>query len=528
MKTFDYIIIGGGTAGCVLANRLSKNPNHSVLLLEAGHNSSHIFSQLPVGQAKVVGNPNWDWQFLAEPDLSCANRQMRWPAGKCLGGSSSINGMVYVRGHKLDYDHWHSLGNQGWAYEEVLPFFKKMELFAYGDLNYRGDCGPLKVREIIKPHPLTQVFIAAAQELKIPFNPDYNSREQEGVGICQTNQTKRIRHSTAAAYLKPARHRKNLIVLTKAFVHKIHLLNQRAYRVSVQLSHGLEDFFATKEIILCAGSIQSPKILLQSGIGSPEELHSSCIHALPGVGKNLQEHPNTWISAFVNTSTYNTDLHIWRATKHLRQWLIKGGGAIATPIAHAICFIKTALGIQQPDIQIHFTPFSYEFDNGKLSLTKRPAIVLTPNICRPVTRGSITLSSADPTSPPLINYQALAEEKDVETLVAGCRIARKIINTSAFKPYLVAERFPGKDVDDVQLIDYIRHHSSLGYHPAGTCKMGCDPMAVVDASLKIHGLMGLRVADASIMPVITSGNTNAPTIMIAEKAAYLILQEHSK
>ncbi|CDZ77402.1 Alcohol dehydrogenase [acceptor] [Legionella massiliensis] len=525
MKNFDFIIVGGGTAGCIIANRLSANPNYSVLLIEAGRNANHLFTKLPVGQSRIVANKNWDWRLPAQADSSCANREAIWPAGKCLGGGSSINGMVYVRGHRLDFDNWQALGNEGWSYADVLPYFKKIESFQELTSPYRGTTGLLKVREVIKPHALTRVFIEAAQELRIPFNPDYNGKEQEGVGICQTNQSKRWRQSTAEAYLKPAAKRKNLTIISEATVHKINFSAKTAQSVSVYLKGGLELFHATKEIILCAGTMNSAKLLLQSGVGPADELFSQCIHPLKGVGKNLQEHPNSWLSALVNLSTYNTDLHPWRGLKHLWQWLSQGGGALATPIAHALCFLKTRKDLYQPDIQIHFTPFSYELIKGKLSLSKQAAFVLTPNICRPKTRGFIKLQSVDPKHPPLISYQALANEQDVQTLLAGCQFARKLMQSKAFKPYVLSERFPGGNINSEQeWIDYLRNHSSLGYHPVGSCKMGNDESAVVDSSLRVHGLQRLRVADASIMPVITSGNTNAPTMMIAEKAADLILR----
>lgn len=523
MKKFDFIIIGGGTAGCVLANRLSANSKYSVLLIEAGRNADSMMVKLPVGQSLIVGNKNWDWQFKAEPDSSCIGREFIWPAGKCLGGGSSINGMVYVRGHRLDYDNWASLGNKGWGYKDVLPYFKKIESYKNSSSPYRGVEGPLSVREVIKPHPLARTFIDAAQELNIQFNPDYNGEDQEGVGICQTNQTKRLRHSTAHAYLEEALNRKNLTVLTHASVHKINIEEKSAHSVTLLFEGALHTFCADKEVILCAGGINSPKLLLQSGIGPSRELFTPCIHELPGVGKNLQEHPNAWISGYVNVYTYNIDILPWRGIRHLWQWITKGGGALATPIAHAVCFVKTNAQLLQPDIQIHFTPFSYELVNGKLSLTKRPAVVLTPNICRPKTRGYIKLQSGNPAHAPLISYQALADDGDVQTLLGGCKIARKILNSKAFAPYLVSERFPGEQIDsDAQWIDYIRANSSLGYHPVGTCSMG----SVVDFELKVYGIRKLRIADASIMPTITSGNTNAPTIMIAEKAADLVLKEH--
>jgi choline dehydrogenase len=524
---YDFIIIGGGTAGCVLANRLSENTQHKVLLIEAGKSSNKLFSLIPVGQSTIVGNKNWDWQYQALADSSCANREFTWPGGKCLGGSSAINGMVYVRGHRLDYDHWAELGNQGWDYQSLLPYFKKIEQFTEGSEEYRGREGLVNVRKVIKPHALTYAFLAAAQELNIPLNPDYNAYEQEGVSVCQTNQSKRLRQSTAFTYLKNARHRSNLTVLENAVVEKIHIVNAKAVSVAVIQDNQSHIFYADKEIILSAGSIGSPKILLQSGIGPHNELFTACIHDLKGVGKNLQEHPNAWISCYVNQSTYNTDLYPWRGVKHVWQWLKNGGGAIATPIAHALCFIKTHTDLAQPDIQIHFTPFSYELTRGKLSLTKKPAIVLTPNICRPKTRGFIKLKDADIHSQPMISYQALKEEKDIYTLLAGCQFVRKLLQTKAFSPYIVKERSPGKSISqEKDWIHYLRTHSSLGYHPVGTCKMGKDELAVVDHYLKVHGINGLRIADASIMPVITSGNTQVPVMMIAEKAADLILKDY--
>ncbi len=529
---WHYIIVGAGSAGCVLAHRLSANPKHRVLLLEGGGPDSSPFVRVPAGEIKAILNPRLNWMYMSERDPTLNDREAMWPGGKVLGGSSSINGMIYLRGQREDYDDWgRTLGNSGeWSYRDVLPYFKKMETNPFGATEYHGDSGPLHVSNVPTPHGLTRIFIESAQQVGIPFNPDVNGERQEGVGPHQGTIRRGRRNSTAQAYLKPARGRPNLHVITGAKVDRVIFEGRRAVGVRFSQNGQTRDERADGEVILSAGAIASPAILMRSGIGPAGELGThgiAVVHAAPGVGQNLQEHPIAWVSGYVSLSTYNLQLTPYHFVKHGLNWLVMGRGPAASPISQAIAFLRTRPKEEtRPDIQLHFTPTGYEFGPDGLALLKRAAVTVPANVCRPKSRSELTLRSASPDDPPRIKSRLLADEDDVRRMIDGCRIARSILEAPAFKPYYQGPCMPAPDVrSDDELKAYLRQYTLPAYHPVGTCKMGIDTMAVVDGRLRVIGVERLRVVDASIMPLLTSSNTNAPTIMIGEKGADMILAD---
>ncbi|QEA37735.1 choline dehydrogenase [Pistricoccus aurantiacus] len=525
---YDYIVIGAGSAGCVMANRLSEDPETSVLLLEAGGRDWNPWIHVPVGYFKTMHNPATDWCYMTEPDAGIANRQLQWPRGKVLGGSSSLNGLLYIRGQRQDYDDWAQQGNEGWDYASVLPYFKKSERQSRGEDDYHGVDGPLRVSDLRLRREIAERFIEAAKAIGIPENQDANGKEQEGVGYFQQTAYKGFRWSTAKAFLRPARKRKNLTVMTRAQTKKLLLDNKRAYGVVFQQRDEEKTVRARKEIILSSGAIGSPQILQNSGIGDPEHLQDvgvECVHELPGVGENLQDHLQVRLVFKTSCSTLNDEVrHPLKQFMVGTQYAFTRTGPLTLAASQVYIFTKSREGLDRPDIQFHMQPLSAD----KPAEGVHPFSAFTSSVCqlRPHSRGRVRITSSDPMKYPAIHPNYLSAEEDQKVVVDAVKVARRIAEAKPLAEVITGEYVPGEQFQtDEELLDAARQFSQTIYHPVGTCKMGSDDMAVVDAQLRVHGLKGLRVVDASIMPTIVSGNTNAPTIMIAEKAADMIKKD---
>jgi choline dehydrogenase-like flavoprotein len=519
-QSYDYIIVGAGSAGCVLAARLSEDPQASVLLLEAGGPDDAREIHIPAAFSKLFKGP-LDWNYETEPEPRLNNRRLYWPRGKVLGGSSSINAMIYVRGNPLDYDCWKSFGNDGWGFADVLPYFKKSENQERGASEFHGTGGPMNVADLRTVNPLTQAFLAGAEELGILRNPDFNGARQEGAGLNQVTQRDGRRVSAADAFLKPAMKRPNLTVLTRVHATRAHLEKNRAVGIAYVNEGAAQEARARGEVILAGGSINSPQLLLLSGIGPADEVRRSGVtpvHDLPGVGKNLQDHLMVSVGSLC---TKAVSLESAESLGNFMRYIFLKSGPLVSNVAEAGLFLRTRPDLRVPDLQLLFGP-AYYVNHGLTRLQKH-AFGFGPTLITPESRGEITLRSPNPLEAPAIRANYLASDADLRTLVEGVRLARRIVATKAFDPYRGEEMTPGKSVaSEEEIADFIRAESQTLYHPVGTCKMGNDAAAVVDARLRVRGLDGLRVVDASVMPKIPAGNTNAPTIMIAEKAAEMI------
>jgi choline dehydrogenase len=519
---YDYIIIGAGSAGCVLANRLSEDPSVRVLLLEAGGRDRSLKIKIPAAFPEQF-HSKLDWDFATEPEPHVDGRSLYIPRGKALGGSSSMNAMLYVRGRPLDYDGWEAQGAPGWGYSSVLPYFIKAEDNVRGASAYHGAGGPLHVAEQRSPRPMSARLLAASEAAGIPRVADYNGPEQDGASMFQVTQKDGRRFSAADAYLRPASKRPNLEVRTNATVLGVELEGTRA--VGVRLGRrrgGVELVRAEREVLLSAGAIGSPQLLLLSGIGAPDELRTAGVqarHELPGVGRNLQDHP--FVTVLWEVSDTNT-LYGADKPKPLAEWLLRRSGKLSSTVAEVVAFARTRGGLPAADIQFHMGAAYYE-DHGAKTYDGN-CMVIAPVLVSPQARGQVWLRSADPRAKPRIVTNTLSEPDDLRSLVAGVRLARAIAAQEPLRSTLVEELEPGgANVDDADLEADVRRRLMLIYHPVGTARMSdTHPQAVVDSQLRVHGLQGLRVIDASIMPTITGGNTNAPTIMIAERGADLI------
>ena len=528
MKVFDYVIVGGGSSGCVLANRLSENPNVTVCLIEAGPSDRSPFIHIPLGLLKTQNDPIINWRFSSAPQKQLKGRELYLPRGKTLGGSSSINGMIYIRGHRLDYDEWSNMGNMGWDFKNVLPYFLKSENNeSFFEGPFHGKQGPLNIRHLKKINPLHQDFLSSAESLQYKINPDFNGAAQEGFGIYQVTQKNGRRNSTSQAFLKPIKNRKNLKILLNSIVTKINLENLSATGVSV-VTNGLNTTYtARREVILAAGTFISPKLLLLSGIGSSQELKKNgitVVHHLPGVGKNLQDHLNGGgiFSKIRSTVSYGVSFRalpkiIWSVI----EYSLQKKGLFSSNLFEAGGFIRTVPGIDRPDIQLFFVP-AYREPPPKV-ISRGHGFFINAVLLSPKSRGEVLLRNNNPFADPVINPKFFSDESDLEPLIKGLKIARNLIGTEIFRSYEAQEFMPGSHVQtDNELGSYIRENAQTIFHPVGTCKMGVDDMAVVDSQLRVHGINNLRVVDGSIMPTIIGGNTNAPIIMIAEKAADMI------
>ncbi|BBH46546.1 GMC family oxidoreductase [Pseudomonas sp. KU43P] len=526
--TFDYIVIGGGSAGCVIASRLSEDPAISVCLIEAGGSDKSVLIHAPVGVVAMLPTRINNWAFQTEPQPGLNGRRGYQPRGKTLGGSSSINAMLYVRGHRQDYDQWAALGNRGWSYEEVLPYFIKSEQNQRLDDAYHGQDGPLSVVEVSCPSALNAAFIQAAEINGIPRTPDYNGAHQEGAFMYQVTQRNGERCSAAKAFLTPNMHRHNLRVLTGAVVERVLVESARA--TGVQLRQGSERIVlkARHEVVLSAGSFGSPQLLMLSGIGPREELHKhgiAVIHELPGVGENLQDHID-YVFTYRSPDKTNTfgcsPTFSLKMLNAMIQWKRERKGLVTSPFAESGAFFKSQPALDAPDLQLIFVPAIVDNHARNLRLGHGFSCHLT--LLRPKSRGTVRLASADPLAPPLIDPRFFSAVQDLEVLMRGADIQRAILEATPLAPYRGKPLYPLLQHDRKAVEQDIRNRADTQYHPVGTCKMGHDPLAVVDDQLRVHGITGLRVADASIMPTLIGGNTNAPSIMIAEKAADMLLR----
>jgi len=527
-QSYDYIVVGAGSAGCVMANRLSADPNNRVLLLEAGGSDINPWIHIPVGYFKTMHHPATDWCYKTEPDEGVAGRRLQWPCGKVLGGSSSINGLLYVRGQPEDYDHWAEMGNTGWSFKEVLPYFKKSEDQERGADEYHGVGGPLKVSDLRLRRPIADFFIKAATQIGIPLNNDYNGEKQEGVGYFQQTAHKGFRWSTAKGFLRPARKRPNLTVVTKAQTSRVLFEGDKAVGVEYIKGGKRHQARADREVVLSSGAIGSPKILQLSGVGPEallEKVGVPLVKDLPGVGRNLQDHLQIRLVFKTSQRTLNDEVNnIFKQGWVGMQYILSRTGPLTLAASQVVVFTKSNTDTERPDIQFHMQPLSAD----KPGEGAHKFSAFTSSVCqlRPHSRGYLEIRSTDPLEHPAIHPNYLSDERDQQVAIDSIKVARRISEAPALAPHIIDEYVPGRQYQsDAELLEAARRYSQTIYHPTSTCKMGQDDMAVVDERLRVRGVQNLRVVDASIMPEIVSGNTNAPTIMIAEKASDMILED---
>jgi choline dehydrogenase len=530
MPTYDYIVIGAGSAGAVVANRLSADPRNKVLLLEAGR-ASHPWSRVPIGFARLITNPDANWLYSSEPEANTNGRKLPVPRGKLLGGSSAINGMAFVRGQARDFDTWAQMGNQGWSYADVLPFFKRMERYDEGDDEFRGRDGPLRVTNPLPSDPLYAALIEAAGQVGIPHAQDYNGASQDGIAMSQATIAAGRRMSTARCYLDPIRTRANLHIETNALTEAVLLDGKRCTGVRYSIGGTIRDAAVTREVVISAGTINSPQLLELSGIGEPERLRALGIevrHALPGVGENLRDHyaPRTRWAVGAKRITFNDRGRGLNLVGQALRYATTGKGLLGMVGAPIRAFVRSREGLEGPDVMLGWVPMLTEPGPRGPKLSRQSGFTCYAHPMRPESKGHIHIAAADPRQPPAINFNVLSSPIDAEITTRAVRIARSIMTAPAMAPLRLTELAPGtgRTTDD-EIIDWVKQAAETTYHPVGTCKMGVDALAVVDPRLRVHGIEGLRVADASIMPALTSGNTNAPSIMIGEKAADLVLRD---
>jgi choline dehydrogenase len=533
-QSHDFIIVGAGSAGCVLANRLSADGQYSVLLLEAGGSDLRPWVQIPIGYAKTFFSPAVNWKYTAEPDAGIAGRAMYWPRGKVLGGSSSINAMVYVRGQREDYDAWAAEGLSGWGYDDLLPFFTKSERNSRGPDTYHGASGELAVSDLgDECHPVMRHFFNAAHEMGLPLNNDFNGAEQRGFGRYQVNIGEGRRASASNAFLRPAIRRKNLQVITHAHVTRLSFDGRRVTGLTYTRRGQQQHVKARREVILAAGAVNTPQLMMLSGLGPATQLQELGIavqHDLPQVGRNLRDHLYCPYFFRVKEETFNDSLTSWPfLVRSALRYAFARKGVFGTSVNHGGGFFSTDPGTTRPNMQFYFMPMSLEAKKGSGRIGFRPfsGITISASPCRPTSLGHLALRSADPLQPPVISPNYLSTDHDVAEMLSGVRFIRRLTASRTLSALIEEEVEPGPSVQaEADLIADFRRRSDTTYHPVGTCRMGQDARtSVVDVRLRVHGVGGLRIADGSVFPNMISGNTNAPCIMIGEKAASIILQD---